>query len=500
MTNLSSSNILRRKNSPAGYILTGLSIALYILLFIRAISTIDTYWDSLAYHLPFAARIVGIFNQNSYTFEPGLEARYLGFPKLIELLQGLLWKATHAVTSTNLVSLFSIFFLNLYASKRLKITFWKITLFFFSIPLVIIHSTTSYIYLPIAAFFGVSFVELIYSLGKGHFDVKSFLISTFFLSACSNSKYQVIPVAIVFYIIMTISYIYLNMRESPVKRNWRIPKFLFLSILLSVSFFILPITNLLKFGNPLYPLNISTPYLSFPGPEIIPPIQNTSGSMSSSLDIFPNIKLFIKSIFELRIFESTTGNLWTVDMYNSYKGFAIRQGGFFFVNITLWFLVVFFSIFSTKNVEYKLISSSPIFLFLFVSVLPYSFELRYWLFLPLILAIVTLYALENLTFPKRFMIDQNFILAFQLLMFLFVLNYTFQFIKPGNDTRNLNLSTYGINMPYYHIEETNSVCMVGFAPTTFLYKLENPNVEIESASIISECKSARIIVNDLTGN
>ena len=68
----------------------GLVAALLLgLLFLRAILTADPYFDSFAYHLPFAARLAGLCPETCYRMGDYLEAAYDGFPKLFHTLSRL---------------------------------------------------------------------------------------------------------------------------------------------------------------------------------------------------------------------------------------------------------------------------------------------------------------------------------------------------------------------------------------------------------------------------
>ena len=58
-------------------------------------------WDVWSYHLPFASRLVGLTTPATYTFSPGNQSRFEGFPVFAELLQGILWRATGRVECVN---------------------------------------------------------------------------------------------------------------------------------------------------------------------------------------------------------------------------------------------------------------------------------------------------------------------------------------------------------------------------------------------------------------
>ena len=76
----------------AGRILHRLMVAtacvLSALLGARALLTIDPYFDTFAYHLPFAARVIGLCPSSCYRMGDLLETRFAAFPKMFEVLQG----------------------------------------------------------------------------------------------------------------------------------------------------------------------------------------------------------------------------------------------------------------------------------------------------------------------------------------------------------------------------------------------------------------------------
>lgn len=76
---------------PLKTVIRFISIVLISLMFLKSILDLDTSWDTLWYHLPFAARLSGLITSDSYSFENWIESVFNGFPCLAELLQGLLW-------------------------------------------------------------------------------------------------------------------------------------------------------------------------------------------------------------------------------------------------------------------------------------------------------------------------------------------------------------------------------------------------------------------------
>jgi hypothetical protein len=79
-------------------------IVFIAVVLVKAVTVADANWDTLAYHLPFAARRVGMIAPEAYGFTHWLEAAYRGFPPLPYYLYGGLWRATGSINAPNVVS------------------------------------------------------------------------------------------------------------------------------------------------------------------------------------------------------------------------------------------------------------------------------------------------------------------------------------------------------------------------------------------------------------
>jgi hypothetical protein len=106
---------------------------------------LDVAWDSLAYHLPFAALHAEILSASEYRLSQFMTERYNGFPALPELIQGALWRATSHIQAANFIGLAGLLPLIGMLKKvfRVPLTYSLVALW--SIPMVLIQSTSSYI-------------------------------------------------------------------------------------------------------------------------------------------------------------------------------------------------------------------------------------------------------------------------------------------------------------------------------------------------------------------
>ena len=479
---------------------------IWSLLGFRAITWLDTSWDSLAYHLPFAARLWGIFPKSSYLFYSHLEPLFDGQPKLAEFLQGMLWRLTGMVSAANLVGFSSLLLLTWLTAKRLRVPFWMVTLFFLSIPLVLIHSVTSMTDLPPNSFIGIAFVNLISTFDDQHFDNRRLFFILLPLGIAANMKFQALLITAPMWILVVLIFAYKNWRmfttdiQTP---RWKIvSRFLLVALvgglLLSTSY----IANLVRYQNPLYPLAVKIGPLSLKGPGYgVFSEENPSATKQIRLDVF---KRYVASLSEVPLWRLRSGGpVWTVDMGVAWGAKAkktafFKTGGFFVANLVLWSVFLLISAIYARSRKYLPWIAFVACNFLFVSLLPSSYLLRYWMFLPVELAILTLWVYRHN--PVQLKAIFAMVLILQAGIFCFVAykvrNATFP--PPSYTIQNLGRAVVNLDSiirPYQLAGQTSSLICIAGGDTRmgFLYKLSNPQVAIQAAGDDSQCKSTTII-------
>jgi hypothetical protein len=469
--------------------LLGNAVALVwlLLLSFRALSTVDISWDSICYHLPFAARLVGIFSGDGYIFEPDLELDYLGFPKLMELIQGILWKATRWITAANLVSLFCLILLIWTSCRKLRIPFWQITLFLSSVPLILIHSTTSYIDLPVGCLLGISYVCLLSAILNKDYTLRSYFWILFPLVIATNSKLLAVPVALflsfVTILLFTVQFLRQPLHRRVFNKNLWIGLGLSFGLLVIASF---PyIKNFIQFNNPIYPYSLHLGFINFNGQLGLYLPSQVGGLTSSIQNLFLNFKYFFISLSEVPIFKIGSPGLWTIDMYNLYNETEIRYGGYFVANIVFWISILFVTI-DKRDSKHILILSILLLLWLYIGFLPGSSEERYWLVLPISLSITALLFIGLQPINKSIRIFHALVYSIQMIIFIFVVINLNGYIIPSDNFHYLT-SDYGYSNPMYKLNIQTPICIVGEEPETFLYKLENPTLDIQTANSVEEC-------------
>ncbi|NJO98912.1 MAG: hypothetical protein HC764_25370, partial [Pleurocapsa sp. CRU_1_2] len=140
--------MLKKILSNLEIILSLLAISLCTLIFLKAVIDVDTNYDVGWYHLPFAARIWGIIPESSFLVGTKVEDRYDGFPLLAHFFQGLFWKLTGRIQSTNLVGYFSLIIYFFFLRSYFQIPLYLSAIAILAIPAVLTHAATSFVDLP----------------------------------------------------------------------------------------------------------------------------------------------------------------------------------------------------------------------------------------------------------------------------------------------------------------------------------------------------------------
>jgi hypothetical protein len=334
------------------------AIALAASLAVAAWHDVSKAWDTWAYHLPFAARMLGIVGPDAYVFSPDNAQRYAGFPLFAELLQGLFWKITGRPECATFVALFSLFGLVAYLKRAFAIAPHVAFIALLAIPLVQIHATQCYVDLPA----NVGLTVLILLVHRAWVDpgpprVRLLIGAAACAIATANSKFQLVPLVLV-------------ASAALFARTFRDRKSLLVFAVALPLVFATPIKNFVVHGNPVWPVELGFG---------LPYAETRYESAPYWLEHAPRPARFLLSIVEWNV------DRWSVDQWTPPEHPAKRMGGFFGAYVIAGLAGLALAAWKKRTRETKVALSVFGGATLVVSLLPQSHELRYYLFWMLLL-------------------------------------------------------------------------------------------------------------------
>ena len=236
-------------------ILYALALTLAASVFLKAIVDVDSNYDPGWYHIPFAGRLGGILPRAMFIGdEKWFEPRFDGFPLLAHFLQGIFWRITGRIQSTNLVSFLAIVGYWFFLRSYFKVPLYLSIIALFSIPLVINHASTSFV--DLLGNVGTSIlVMMTYSFYKNRQLPKLNELFIAFVGAAiaANTKTQLQPLVLVILIVVGIRLCWLYWRHKPAVG---VIKTVSVTLLATLIIFATPVKNTVLYGNPLYPIKV----------------------------------------------------------------------------------------------------------------------------------------------------------------------------------------------------------------------------------------------------
>jgi len=195
-------------------VFTSFSFIVLGLLVLTSVTNPGIYWDDWAYHLPFASYIWNIGGgEESFILSDSYHARYLGFPKFAEWLQGLFWYGTGYIGTTTLINSIGLTALVIFSRFYLGLPFPHTVFGFLAIPLAAIHATSAYIDLFVGIFLAIQFFvsTLLYRkmMNKriAAEKIEFLILFVFYISAASissNSKFPSLVISVFISLILIV--------------------------------------------------------------------------------------------------------------------------------------------------------------------------------------------------------------------------------------------------------------------------------------------------------
>lgn len=402
-------------------------LSLSILL--KAFFDLDRSWDTLWYHLPFAARLLSIVPDTSIQFSSSIEDRYLGFPLFAEYLQGLIWLVTKRPETTNLVAFFSLATYFLFLRLYFKVPLHLAALGLLAVPAVHIHASLSYVdligNLAVATLLMTLFATYISRRVPTFLDVS---LASLAVAAAINTRFQLAPIAGLGLAILVLKLVWPSKTAAGVYIKSRGPQLLLLALALPIIFFT-PLKNLWLHSNPFFPIKINVAGLELPGTA-------TPGNFSPiPLLETPRSLRWFYSVLELspgpfiqpkRSQIPLVQPVWSVDQWTDPHHPGYLMGGTF--GAYMLFNLAFLSMLAWKirSPEIRIGLVMLAMLSLVTSFFPESHIVRYYMYWPIILVSLNLALLQtsSVSKPSSRLISSNLFGTVALMAVLIVVMRT----------------------------------------------------------------------------
>lgn len=446
------------------------AVMVWAALFAKSMFSVDDSFDSWWYHLPFAARLVGICSAEHYQMCDWLESCYQGFPLLVEFLQGVFWRVTGRPESANLVSCLSLLLLTVVAAKQLRVPVILPTLCFLSVPLVQIHATRCHVDLFAAVYLAL-FLWGAFLIILGPTSQRAFWFFLLCGVFAANSKVFAVPfVGLGLFGLLLLGFLkgWSRLVQSA---GLSAPAGLLLCGALSLAPYV---ENLVHLGNPVYPVKVRWLGKELPGTftqEQQPP--------NTTFDRLPRPMKWLVSVSEVDLLAQGRFNLklWPYSTVMAPPdGSASRRTGGFLGPLVLLHLGLLFYLFRQQTLS---LQAPPAMLYLavvsfFCSLLPQSHELRYGLFWMLLLIMLNLTLVRELPAAERavkwLIVTHALILAFLLVWSHFAAFRSYHWSKhPLVSFSALRHHYTDPQVAARLLDEHRIVFLQGFTPYAFLY-------------------------------
>lgn len=329
--------------SLLGWIAAALSLG-------RAWRHVSFAWDVWYYHLPFAARLVGILPREEVSFDALNEARYEGFPRLAELAQGALWKITGRPEAANLLGWAALVICALVVARATRTSAGALVLAWLAIPVVQIHASVAYVDLPANA----CAAALVVLVWRARRDLAWTLVAITLAAIAVNMKILLAP-------LVCASLLALAIRA----RAYAV------IALASPLVFATELWNLARFGNPAYPVVVRVLGRALPG------LEEPYAEIAPRWASLPQPARFAASLLEVGLPPFGDEHRYTVDQWMPPEMDGNRMGGFLHVYVIA--MLIALVLFARRSRDGRRAAIAFVGVTAIVAVMPQSHVLRYYM-------------------------------------------------------------------------------------------------------------------------
>jgi hypothetical protein len=436
-----------------------IALAAMVLVGLRSALHLELRWDTFYYHLPFAAMRahLGV----PYLPQPDTAALYQGYPPLVELLQGILWRLSGTVHATGIVNYVALLVFLYFCWKHLGASLWLLTLLVLTTPMVLIHAATSYIDLFTEATLAIGTAGVLSMLLFNRWDDRRLLLWTLSgTTLAAWSKYTAsAPVLLVF---MVLLFRYGTWLRNPITRQKALAQLR--PVLLAMIVAALPMAkNEVLYGNPTWP--VQPPVFGNHFPSTFDMQRERRTQAPPMFAGASQSELFFRSLFEIHHPTSYPNReRWIIDQGNAW--IAYRSGGFWVIAvITGAVSAALLGFLHTRRAGWRM-TAVILFLWCFVSILPQSHYLRYFMFLPLTIsaAIAILIPRVRLLYPLTTFV----LMCLMVGEFIYIAHVNHVYFRVDPTSYAQAAEAWGFKDYWSHLETGKTYCAVGFEPSAFM--------------------------------
>jgi hypothetical protein len=377
----------------AGWWPAGLATGLVILVCLKAIMSIDLTWDSMAYHMPFAALRAGLMTpwQLQWAPEDSVGWFYRGFPILADLVCGWMWRLSGRPEAINLLGIVCTLLLLAYLRWAFRLGGAWIVIGLLAIPAFQTAVAGAYVDVPASVIFTILVLSIcdLWANPERFVGPARWIVMFLAAFAAANMKMQT-AVCVCLMLPLLVPPVWRLLRSH--RAGWRAAAgagFLALTAggLIAVNL----IKNAIVYHNPLYPVAIRIAGIDLPGPLQ----RNAYLTVGRTYEHLPNWLQWVRSVLEYHAFDGRyipyTNGMGDLPLTSP----ANSMGGFFAALVVA--SLCFFVIGLRANPAKVRLPFVLVFAWLtgICAVLPNSEELRYDLFWMMFLVISCLLMLQH---------------------------------------------------------------------------------------------------------
>ena len=370
-------------------VLKAIALLLTISLFLKGIIDVDGTYDSLGYHLPFAARIWNIVPASQFI---NMEERFDGFPLLGEFFQGFFWLITGRVQGANLVGFFSLVLYVYFLKTYFQVAYYLSAIALLAVPLIQAHAVNSYVDLIANVFLAMAIVMTYIVYLRRELPSRRNLLVIFLAAfGASNSKPQLQPLVFLVLGFIALRILWLRCRLSKNLFSWLF-KAVPVAILASLIIFATSIKNIAIHGNPFYPVRVEIAGRVLN--HALPMYSDAPGYLANA----PKAQRWLYSVLEI-----TAAN-WNHDQYSKNPD-RNRMGGFFGAYVVFHVLLLIYLAAKNRDRHTLLAGTTVVVMSVVAANFPQSHELRYFMYWAIVLISLNLYLVtrypDSLVKPTR---------------------------------------------------------------------------------------------------